>query len=206
MPDRPVAHVGNRLLGELLLRRLQLLQADRVRLGLLQPAQQHRQAAVDAVDVVGGDLHPALHHAGTRTQPSISRRAERLIITFFTDHWPASSRASAPTLSIPEGRPKRTRPSAPTGASRLTTVPGIAAAAADATAPPPGSREGWPKRTRPPAPTGASRLPPVPGIAAPAAIATAPVPVIAWCSTPIEKMRASMSITSGFTALPSDAV
>ena len=56
----------------------------------------------------------------------MSRRAERLIMTFFTDQRPASSRASAPTLNTPEGWPKRTRPSGPTGAKRLTTVPGIA--------------------------------------------------------------------------------
>ena len=32
-------------------------------------------------------------YAGTRTQPSIRRRAERLIITLVTAHWPALSRA-----------------------------------------------------------------------------------------------------------------
>jgi hypothetical protein len=44
-------------LREFILRRLQLLQAGDVRLGLFQPLQQGGQAAVDAVDVEGGDAH-----------------------------------------------------------------------------------------------------------------------------------------------------
>jgi hypothetical protein len=46
----------------------------------------------------------------------------------------------------------------------------------------------------------------VPGIAAAAAMATAPVPVMAWCSTPIEKIRAKRSIEPASTVRPSDAV
>ena len=87
--------------------------------------------------------------------------------TLVTVQDPACSEASAPTLRLPEGCPNRTRASAPTGATRWTSVPGIAAAAA---------------------------------------IATAPVPVIAWCSCPMEKMRASMSMDSAATTLPSEAV
>ena len=52
------------------------------------------------------------------------------MITFWIVQVPACSLASAPTESTPEGWPKRTRPSAPTGATRDTTVPGMAAAAA----------------------------------------------------------------------------
>ena len=67
----------------------------------------------------------------------MSRRAERLIITFFTAQRLPSFSTSAPTFSVPEGWPKRTRPSGPTGATRCTMVPGMAAAAAMATAPVP---------------------------------------------------------------------
>ena len=88
------------------------------------------------------------------------------MITFLTAHCSPTSAVSAPTASVPDGCPKRTRPSAPTAATRCTRVPGIAAAAA---------------------------------------IATAPVPVIAWCSCPIEKIRASRSIDEAATNLPSEA-
>src|SRR5438067_1826251 len=57
MPDGAVPGTADRRLRKFLLRRLQLLQADDVRPGLRQPAQQHRQAAIDAIDVVGRDLH-----------------------------------------------------------------------------------------------------------------------------------------------------
>ncbi len=40
---------------------------------------------------------------GTRTQPSISRRAERLITTFVASHWPFRWPTSAPTCSVPDG-------------------------------------------------------------------------------------------------------
>src|SRR5690606_27514080 len=58
MPDRFVAEVADRSLGELLVGRLELLQADDLGPAQLEPAQQHRQPSVDAVDVVGGDFHP----------------------------------------------------------------------------------------------------------------------------------------------------
>ena len=57
LPDRAIAGGPDRRFRELLGRRLQLLQADHVGRRFLQPAQQHRQPAVDAVDVEGGDLH-----------------------------------------------------------------------------------------------------------------------------------------------------
>ena len=53
-PPRAIGAVG-----KFLVRRLQLLQADDIGLGLGEPAQQHRQAAIDAVDVEGRDLHCA---------------------------------------------------------------------------------------------------------------------------------------------------
>jgi hypothetical protein len=40
---------------------------------------------------------------GTRTQPSISTLALRLMMAFFTHHSPASCAASAPTRSVPDG-------------------------------------------------------------------------------------------------------
>jgi hypothetical protein len=57
MPDRPIAGIADRLFGETVLGRLELLQADDVGFGQRQPAQQERKPAVDAVDVIGGDLH-----------------------------------------------------------------------------------------------------------------------------------------------------
>ena len=59
VPDGLVAGVAQGRFGEVLLRRLQLLQAGDVGLRFLQPLQQGRQAAVDAVDVEGGDAHGA---------------------------------------------------------------------------------------------------------------------------------------------------
>ena len=55
--------------GEPLFRCLQLLQANDVGLCLSEPAQQDREPAIDAVHVVGGDLHgtgtlPHLHQLG----------------------------------------------------------------------------------------------------------------------------------------------
>ena len=40
---------------------------------------------------------------GTRTQPSISTRAERDMIAFFTTHRPLTCSAAAPTRRLPEG-------------------------------------------------------------------------------------------------------
>src|SRR3954454_19907273 len=60
LPNRAVAGVTKGRRREPLLRRLQLLQADDVRRGLGESAQEHRQTAVDAVDVEGSDLHPSL--------------------------------------------------------------------------------------------------------------------------------------------------
>src|SRR5690606_1222212 len=45
-------------LGEFFLRRLQFLQANRIRPGLLQPSQENVDPAVDAIDVESRDLHP----------------------------------------------------------------------------------------------------------------------------------------------------
>src|SRR5215212_9373927 len=60
VPDRAVARVTKRRNREPLLRGLQFLQADDVWRGLGEPAQEYRQAPVDAVDVEGSDLHPSL--------------------------------------------------------------------------------------------------------------------------------------------------
>ncbi len=60
VPDRAVAGVTKGRSREPLLRRLQFLQADDVRRGLGEPAHEHRQTAIDAVDVEGSDLHPSL--------------------------------------------------------------------------------------------------------------------------------------------------
>src|SRR5690606_24902282 len=57
MPDRLITRVTDRFLREALLRRLQLLKDNDVRLGKVQPAEQHWQAAVDAIHIVGGDFH-----------------------------------------------------------------------------------------------------------------------------------------------------
>ncbi len=57
LPHRLIAERRDRLGREAVLRRLQLLQADDIGLPLLEPAQQHGQPAVNAIHVVGGDLH-----------------------------------------------------------------------------------------------------------------------------------------------------
>src|SRR4051794_32686569 len=71
-PDCVVAEIADRLFGKLLLRRLQLLQADNVRLRFLEPAQEDRQPAVHAVHIVGCDLHGVFRSGRTwsaRPQP-----------------------------------------------------------------------------------------------------------------------------------------
>ena len=57
VPDRAIAGGAERGGRKFLIGRLQLLQADDVRRGLLQPAQQVGEPPVDAVDVVGRDPH-----------------------------------------------------------------------------------------------------------------------------------------------------
>src|SRR5262245_58439598 len=57
MPDGAEARLPNGVDGKPLLRRLQFLQAEDVRLRLSQPSQEHREAPIDAVDVVGSDNH-----------------------------------------------------------------------------------------------------------------------------------------------------
>ena len=63
--------------------------------------------------------------------------------------------------------------------------------------------EAWPKHSRDGSVPGRSaRCTTVPGTAPAAAMATAPVPVIAWCSLPMETMRAVSAISPASTALP----
>src|SRR6185312_13468937 len=57
VPQHVVAERADGLFREFLVWRFQFLEARNVRLVFLQPAQQNRQPAIDAVDVVGGDLH-----------------------------------------------------------------------------------------------------------------------------------------------------
>src|SRR5690606_9803188 len=104
--------------------------------------------------------------AGTRTWPSISTRALRLMIALVAVQRPSTSHASAPTRRVPEGWPKRTLSRGPPPAARFTRVPGIAAA--------------------------------VP-------MATAQVPIIAWCSFPMESARTLRSMSAAATALPLEA-
>jgi hypothetical protein len=56
-PQRVVAGLAQFRLRECLVGGLQFLQADDVGPRALQPGEQVRQAAVDVVDVEGGDLH-----------------------------------------------------------------------------------------------------------------------------------------------------
>jgi hypothetical protein len=56
MKDRKVTCLHQRRLRKPLVRALELLQAHHIRLRLFQPAQKHRQPAVDAIDVIGRDL------------------------------------------------------------------------------------------------------------------------------------------------------
>ena len=54
------------------------------------------------------------------------------------------------------------------------------------------------------APPPAARLTSVPGMAAAVPIATAAVPIIAWCSLPIESARTCRSMSAAATCLPLD--
>ncbi len=60
MPDRDSRGGADRGGGKFLIGRLQFRKTDDVRRGLFQPGQQVREPAVDAVDVVGRDLHRAV--------------------------------------------------------------------------------------------------------------------------------------------------
>src|SRR5690606_23504222 len=104
--------------------------------------------------------------AGTRTQPSISTRALRLITAFVTLQRPSTCSTEAPTCRVPEGCPKRTTSRRPPPAARFTRVPGTAAAVA---------------------------------------IATDAVPIIAWCSLPIDSARTLRSMSAAAIALPLEA-
>ena len=57
MPDRIIAKIADWFFRELLVRCLQLLEADDVGLGIGKPTEENGQPAVDTIDVVGGDLH-----------------------------------------------------------------------------------------------------------------------------------------------------
>src|SRR5690242_15960141 len=57
MPDRIIAKAADRLFGKLLVGRLQFLEAHDVGLGLFEPPEQHRQAPVYTIHIVGRDLH-----------------------------------------------------------------------------------------------------------------------------------------------------
>ena len=50
--------------------------------------------------IVRGGTHQS---AGTRTRPSISTRALRLMIALVTVHSPSTCVASAPTRNVPDG-------------------------------------------------------------------------------------------------------
>ena len=74
---RMVAGLLDRLVGEGFVRGLQFLEAENVRLGLLEPSQQPLQPGSDRVDVPGGDLHgPILlwpSHGVTQDYPVLGR-------------------------------------------------------------------------------------------------------------------------------------
>src|ERR1700716_224928 len=57
VPNDSITGVSNGRFRKLVLGRFQFLKAHDIRCGLTQPAQQIRQARVDAVDVVGDDSH-----------------------------------------------------------------------------------------------------------------------------------------------------
>ncbi len=56
VPDRAVARLADRGLWKFLLGRLQFLKAHDIGLGFDEPAQEHREATIDAVDVEGCDF------------------------------------------------------------------------------------------------------------------------------------------------------
>ena len=79
-PHRAIARLAQGRRGEFAVGGLQLLQRDDVGLGLPQPGEQVRQAAVDVVDVEAGDLHPMGYRTGTDGR---SRRATHLPLAPF---------------------------------------------------------------------------------------------------------------------------
>jgi hypothetical protein len=56
-PNRLISRSLDLRNGELRVRCLELLQTDDIRLGGTQPIQQVRQAALNVIDVEGGNLH-----------------------------------------------------------------------------------------------------------------------------------------------------
>ena len=65
--------------------------------------------------------------------------------------------------------------------------------------------EGWPKRTASRAPPPAAWLTRVPGMAAAVPMATAAVPIMAWCSLPMDSARTSRSTSCAAMVLPLEA-
>src|SRR5271163_5046877 len=57
VPDHAVAGLADSGFRKLLLRRLQFLETRDIGPGFGEPAQKHRQPAIDAIDVEGCDLH-----------------------------------------------------------------------------------------------------------------------------------------------------
>jgi len=55
-----IARIQKRLLREFMIFAFEFLQADHIRPGFFQPAQKISNTAVDAIDIIGSDLHPTV--------------------------------------------------------------------------------------------------------------------------------------------------
>jgi hypothetical protein len=69
MPDGAVSGLFQRLFRETVVGTLELLQTGDIRLGRLEPFEQDRQSAIDAVHVEGGDAHPVRTPQHARSCP-----------------------------------------------------------------------------------------------------------------------------------------
>jgi hypothetical protein len=58
VPDGFISGIQQGGLGEFFLWSFEFLKAGYIRRCLLEPPEQYRQVAIDAIDIIGGDLHP----------------------------------------------------------------------------------------------------------------------------------------------------
>jgi hypothetical protein len=71
MPESLISCVQQGLFGEFFLGRLEFLQAGDIGRGLLQPAEQDRQVAIDAIHIIGCDFHTLVFLISNITETDI---------------------------------------------------------------------------------------------------------------------------------------
>src|SRR5271166_5439085 len=101
MPNRAITGVADRPFRKLVLRRLQFLQAHDVGRGLVEPAQEYGEPAVDSIDIEGGELHGASIYASLISLSSPLSRPRFKPLAARSLHWRqtmAAHRWRPPTL------------------------------------------------------------------------------------------------------------